>query len=91
MYEMFNKRYGKFLAKLANEIHWKIFLDIITPLKICSKGRPYLIIKPIIMINTIMGWFEIMKYNHKLSGNHLVDQVSLSNRNNASRIRMTRL
>ena len=31
MYKMFNKKYGKFLAKLANEIHWKIFLDIITP------------------------------------------------------------
>ena len=30
-----------------------------------SKGNNYLILKPITMVNPVMGWFEIVQYNDK--------------------------
>ena len=60
MNKMVNRKYGKFLTNLSEQIPWnKICVDLIDPNKIHRKGRPPINIKYITVINPIMGWFEI--------------------------------
>ena len=52
------KKYGKFHAKLTEEIPWnKLCVYIIYPYKIRIKG--------VTMVDPVTGWFEITQYNNK--------------------------
>ena len=63
---MQNSKKGKLWANGANVIPWKMLcVDIIVLQKILINGKNPLILKSVTMINTIMGWFEIMQYNDK--------------------------
>ena len=68
---------GKFPAKLYEEIPWNnhsIYLIILY--KICREGINFsLIIKYVMTINPVTGWFEIIQYNEKKSATteNLVD------------------
>ena len=41
----------------------ELFVDLICPYKIHRNGKLALIIKAVIIIETVTGWFEIMQYN----------------------------
>ena len=43
----------------------KLCVDIIGPLKIHRKGKEPLILKSVIMIYPITGWFEMKQYSDK--------------------------
>ena len=62
-----NKKYGKLLAQLCEEIPWnKIYVDIIWPYVIRRKGwKEKLHIKSVTMIDPVNLWFEITQYNDK--------------------------
>ena len=65
-YKTANKRYGKILTKLAEEIPWnKLYVDLIGPYKIRIKGMEPLILKYVTIIDPVTGWFEITQYNDK--------------------------
>ena len=83
---------GKFPAKLDEEIPWNnhsIYLIILY--KICREGINFsLIIKYVMTINPVTGWFEIIHYNEKnvcndrkLSRHYVADQVTLATVNHA--------
>ena len=55
-------------ANMAEEIPWnKLCVDLIGTYKIRRKGRDYLILKAVTMIDPVTGWFEIKQYNDKKS------------------------
>ena len=62
-----NKKYGKILAKLSEEIPWnKLYVDNIEPYIIRLKGRKEILqIKSVTTIDTITGWFEVVRYDDK--------------------------
>ena len=59
-------KYGKIPAKLAQETPWnKLFLYLILRYKICRKGKYFLILKFVNIIDPVIGWFEVTEYNDK--------------------------
>ena len=68
-------KYCKLLVKLSQEITCnKRFVYIVVPYIMRRKEKnKYLIIKALMVINTIMGWFEITQYYDK----HVVTIASL--------------
>ena len=57
---------GQLPAKITEEVPWnKIGVDLIGTYKIRRKGRDYLILKAVTMIDPVTGWFEITQYNDK--------------------------
>ena len=60
-----NTKYGKLPYKLAEEILWnKICVDLIGPYVIRRKGKKEnLHLKSITMIDTVTGWFEVLRYD----------------------------
>ena len=77
-----NKKYGKLLAKLAEEILWnKLCVDIIGPYVIKRKfKKETLHIKVVTNIGPVTGWFEVVRYDNKISINiaNLVETTWLS-------------
>ena len=63
-----NKKHGKLLAKLAEEIPWnKICVDLIGTYVIRRKDKQEnLHIKAVKMINPVTGWFEVVQYDDKI-------------------------
>ena len=57
-----NKKCGKLLSRLAEEMPWnKICVDIIGPYFIRRKGnRESLHLKAVMMIDPVTGWFEVV-------------------------------
>ena len=62
-----NKKYGKFPAKLSEEILWnKLCVYLIGTHVIRQKGKKEnLYIKAVAMINPVTWWFEIAQYEDK--------------------------
>ena len=56
-------------AKLAEEIPWnKIFVDLIGPYVIRRKVRKEnLQLKSVAVINPVTGWFEVVRYDDKIT------------------------
>ena len=62
-----NKKYGKLPDKLAKEIPQnKLCVGLIGPYVIQHKGKKEnLHLKDVAIINTITGWFEVVRYDDK--------------------------
>ena len=62
-----NKKYGKLPAKLSEEIQWnKICVDLIGIYVIRRNGKKEnLHLKPVTMIDPIIGWFKIAQHDDK--------------------------
>ena len=66
MYKTVSKKNGKVPSKMAEETpRNKICVDLIGPSKIRRIGKEPLILKSIIFIDPVTGWFEVMKYCDK--------------------------
>ena len=64
-----NKKYGKFPAKLSEEIPWnEIFLDLIGTYSIIIKDKKENIhLKAVMIIDHVTEWFEIAQYEDKIA------------------------
>ena len=63
---MFNKKNGKFPAKLAEKTPWnKLCVYLTAPYKIRRKRKYTIILKAVIMIDPITRWFEVTQYRNK--------------------------
>ena len=62
-----NKKYVKLPDKLAEEIPWdKIYVDLIGTYIIRRNGRKETLhLKAVTMIDSITGWFEVVRYDDK--------------------------
>ena len=60
------KKDGKLPAKMAEETPWnKLCEDLIGPYKIRRKGKEPLILKAVMIIDPVTGWFEMTQYCNK--------------------------
>ena len=65
-YKTFNEKHDKLPDKLAEETPWnKLCVDLIGHYKIYRKWKYPLILKYIIRIDPVTGWFEVTQYSDK--------------------------
>ena len=68
------------MDNMVEETPWnKLFIDLIDPYKLSIKGKEYLLLKAVTMIDPVTACFEVTKYRNKKAMNiaNLVESMWL--------------